>query len=108
MFVKIEGDPATPLVSIEEPDDCTRLHVSADDLDDSVAGSAVARAGLGSPGEPGHLWLDVTALRKRARAATAATDWDDRFDAMIAYARSKGWTDPTGELVAAHISRRGS
>ena len=35
-------------------------------------------------------------------------DWEDRFDLMVAYARREGWLDPSGKLVAAHISRRTS
>lgn len=105
MYVSIAGDPGRPRVSVEEADDCTRLYVDVRGLDESAAGSALREAGLGSSGEPGHLWLDIAALRERARATTAAADWDDRFDAMLAFARSEGWTDETGQHVAAHIVR---
>jgi hypothetical protein len=105
MYVSIAGDPARPLVSVEEADDCTRLHVDVRGLDESTAGSALREARLGRPGQPGQLWLDIAALRERARATTAVAGWDDRFDAMLAFARSEGWTDETGEHVAAHIVR---
>jgi hypothetical protein len=105
MYVSVAVDPARPRVSLEEADDCTRLYVDVRALDESAAGSALREAGLGSPGEAGHLWLDIAALRERARATTAAADWDDRFDAMLAFARDKGWMDETGKLVAAHIVR---
>ena len=93
---------------IESADDCTRLHVTAATLDDAAAGAALQSAGLGRQGEPAHVWLAVDALRTTARAAASIPDWDNRFDAMIAFARSRGWLDASGEHVAAHIERSGS
>ena len=88
-----------------EPDDCARLHGTADGMDDDEAGAALARAGLGHAGEAAHVWLLIDALRTAARTDASIPDWDDRFDAMIGFARSKHWLDPAGRYVAAHIER---
>lgn len=99
MFVRIAGDPAR--ADIEEPDDCTRLHVVADGVDDATAGAVLRSCGMGAPGEPGHVWLEVAALR----AAGTGADRAQRFAAMLSYATSMGWLDDTGERLAAHIER---
>ena len=93
---------------VVDADDCARLHVTADDLDDDEAGNALRRAELGRAGEAAHVWLAIDALRAAARADASNLDWDKRFDAMIAFARSKGWLDASGEFVAAHIERSAS
>jgi hypothetical protein len=105
MHVRIASGPDEPQVSLEEADDCTRLHVVADGLDDAGAGAVLRRDGLGRAGDPGHAWLEISTLRARARASVGAGDWDDRFEVMVSYARGKGWLDETGEFVAAHIER---
>jgi hypothetical protein len=63
---------------------------------------AEALAGLGTvDGE--HAWLDPGAVK--ALAGEVGERWHADFDAMIAYATSKGWTDDGGR-VRAHIERR--
>lgn len=54
-----------------------------------------------------HVRLDVDALR-RAAGEGRGDDWAVRFGEMIAYARSKGWTDDDGKVVRAHIDRPGA
>lgn len=102
MYVKVAGSPADPTVTVEEGDDCTRLHVAAVEFDEATTGAMLNRSGLGRPGAPGHMWLDIAVLR--ARSHTGAPDWPERFDAMIAYAEREGWLDPSGKLVAAHVA----
>lgn len=101
MIVTITSDGSL----VEDADDCTRLHISADGLDDAAVGAALLTASLGRPGEPDHAWIAVDKLRAVARVASRTPGWDARFDAMIAYARSKGWLDASGEHVAAHVER---
>jgi hypothetical protein len=106
MFVAIAGDMSAARVSVDDADDCTRLHVTVDGLDDAAAGDVLRQHRPGRPGAPGQVWLDLRALRERAREIPKATDWEHRFDLMVAYARREGWLDPSGKLVSAHISRR--
>jgi hypothetical protein len=76
----------TGTVSIDEPDDCRRLHVATapppSDIDEVLRAS-----GMGKLSETGEALLDETELRWRARAA--ATDWDDNWAAMIDYTTAK-------------------
>ena len=90
---------------VAEADDCARLQVEAPGLDDGAAGAALAMHGMGRVGAPGHLWLHVQALRRAAPATVDATDWENRFEAMLGYAVERGWLDESGEYVAAHIER---
>jgi hypothetical protein len=90
---------------VVDADDCARLHVTANGLDDDEAGAALQQANLGRAGEAGHVWLAVDALRTLARVGASITDWDKRFNAMITFARSRGWLDASGDHVAAHIER---
>lgn len=87
---------------VAEPDDCTRLHVAtslpADAVDEALRGS-----GAGRLAPEGDALLDVETLRRRARAAADAPDWDDRWTTMIDYARSKGWVTADDAAVRAHV-----
>ncbi len=60
--------------------------------------------GLGHYEGEGALWVQQAWLRNQAsRHADAA--WMEGFDAMVGYARGKGWVDaPTG-AIRAHIER---
>jgi hypothetical protein len=85
-------------VELEEPDDCSRFHVVGRDVGpDEVAG---ALSGFGEV-EGEHAWIEQETVRTLAEGRVA-DDWDDRFDAMLEYASSKGWVDEEGR-VQAHI-----
>jgi hypothetical protein len=105
MYVKIADTQTEYLVSVEEADDCTRLHVEAGGLTDDEVWRALQRSALGHSAEPGQAWLEIYELRVRARERTEKPGWEADFDAMVSYAGGKGWLDETGELVAAHIAR---
>jgi hypothetical protein len=51
-----------------------------------------------------HVWLAVAELKSRAAATvTDPATWGAGFDAMIAYAGSKGWLNDAGDAVRAHV-----
>ena len=74
-----------------------RVSESADD-------ESLSRA-LGSLGQlasSDHAWIDIAALR----AASGCADdpgWSTQFAAMVAYATTKGWVDPSGRQLRAHL-----
>lgn len=39
----------------------------------------------------------------RSETAGQAAEWVERFDAMVRFARSKGWTDPDGTAIQGHV-----
>jgi hypothetical protein len=41
----------------------------------------------------------------RKRTACRSQQWHGDFDRMLAYASSRGWIDPAGDAVIAHIER---
>lgn len=51
------------------------------------------------PADDEHVWVAVDALRDAATGQAEA----GAFDAMIAYAASKGWVDEQGTHVRAHV-----
>jgi hypothetical protein len=67
----------------------------------------VSDARLGDLCTPGadadHVWLSVERLRSAALALSDDAQFGDHFDAMIAYAASKGWLDDDGRRVRAHV-----
>lgn len=102
MYVKVAGPLERPNVTVEEGDDCTRLHVVVEELDEVLVGAVLTRAALGRQGKRGHVLLDIAALRSRARSG--APDWATRFDVMIEHANKHGWVNADEKLVVAHIA----
>jgi hypothetical protein len=98
MFVLV----TTAGVTLEEPDDLGRFHVALDpgvaDLD-----AALRVAGWGQAQGDGDASISVEALRTAAAAAPVEPGWDARFDAMVDYARSKGWLSADGRAIQAHV-----
>jgi hypothetical protein len=101
MMVDLTHSPA----EVREPDDLKRLHVLAPaglDVD-----GALRASGLGSQGLDGRVLLDVAALRGAAEALAADPGWAAGWDAMVAYAGSKGWLAADGAALVAHVERTG-
>jgi hypothetical protein len=107
MFVLVSADSGSR-ATVEDTGNLKQLHVEFRGVSDHTGAEAVAASGLGRA-DADHAWLDVSALRaagdESARAAGGDAGWATQFDAMIAYAASKGWTDPDGTRVRAHIVR---
>jgi hypothetical protein len=53
--------------------------------------AARALAGVGDWVDDGHVAVSPDAVRGLAGDAAAAAEWEEGFDAMLAYAKSKGW-----------------
>lgn len=114
MFVKVDLAPMPPVVTLEEPDDTKRFHVEVVGGDDlglvfgALVDAAAGRIELESDG-PGvqpdtkpDAWITVDALRRMAKGVVGP-DWDEQFDAMLDFARTKGWLDPGGNALRAHV-----
>ncbi|MCT2581603.1 hypothetical protein [Actinophytocola gossypii] len=93
MYVRVNAGTA----SVEDVRNLRQLHVELAGIDDRAAAEALAGAGLGEL-DGDHAWLRIAALRAAGEDA-----WRAEFDAMIEYARTKGWVD--GERVRAHVVR---
>lgn len=102
MYVQVDLRTQPPVVTLEEPDDCTRFHLQVLGGTDlaRVFGALVDAAAGRLEGD--HAYVTIDALRRLASERVAA-DWPERFEGMLADARRKGWIDETGNLVQAHI-----
>jgi hypothetical protein len=100
MYVLVSADSGVR-ATVKDTHNLKQLHVEFRDVPDEAGAQALSRAGLGSVDRE-HAWLDVSALRA---AGDGGADWGGEFDAMLAYAASKGWTDPDQSRVRAHIVR---
>jgi flavin reductase (DIM6/NTAB) family NADH-FMN oxidoreductase RutF len=90
-------------VEVVDADDCTALSVTADLPSHAAAADVLIDAGLATSREDGAVWLDVDELRRLA-APGGSGGWNERYTAMIEYARGEGWLDEDGHAVRAHIA----
>ena len=87
-------------VRVDEHTVFTGFHVEAP-VGFSTAELA-ATMGEGTRPDGGHLWIAEAAVRHWLAGRTD-DDWDEGFSGMVAYARSKGWTDKAGTHLRAHL-----
>lgn len=104
MILRIGPPAGAPAVRLEEPGELDRFHVESGFASPDPLAEAVRRAGLGVLTADGHLLVPAGLLRELAGAERRPDDagWDVRFDAMLARARTAGWTDGAGR-VRAHV-----
>lgn len=101
MLVDVTSEPA----EVREVDDLKRLHVLAPEGLD--VDRALRASGLGSQDPDGRVLLDIRALRAAALALASGPRWPEGWDAMVAYAASKGWLADDGSALVAHVERTG-
>ena len=96
MIVLLSPDVPPALTDVDRLD---QLHAeSPGPLDDMMDGSLCR---FDPDGE--HVWLDISVARAAGAEVSDDDGWADRYDTMIAYATSKGWTDAVGTHVRAHV-----
>jgi hypothetical protein len=93
VIIRIDGDGS---VCLREATDLRRFSISMPATESACA----ALAELGRVDGPGHAW--VAPERVRGLAGDVPPSWIEEFEATIAYAAGKGWTDASGAL-RAHI-----
>jgi len=107
MYVQVDLAPTPPVVTLEEPDDVQRFHVSVVGGDraapDSLAMvyAALVDAAAGRL-EGDDAWIAVDAVRRMAHGRVGP-GWDADLDGMLGYARTKGWLDENGYAIRAHV-----
>ena len=102
MFVRVDVGPERPVLTLEQPDDCTKFHLTVMGGQDlaRVFGALVNAAAGRLEGD--HAYVTIDALRRLA-AGRVGADWDERFDAMLGYAQKMGWIDDTANTIRAHV-----
>jgi len=102
MIVHVHEDST---ITLAEPDVFTAFSIRAPALAPEAVLAAFgddARAGEDASADAGHVWLAIERLHALG-ATHGAADWRKGCDAMIEYARSKGWVDASGRFVRAHL-----
>lgn len=96
--VELADDPVVRLI---EAGDCERFLVAAPSgLDESP--DPLRAAGVGYLSE-GFAWIRPEAVMDLASGLDLNHDWRDRFEAMVLYAKTKGWWDDASGSIRAHI-----
>lgn len=101
MYVHVDMAATPPAVELRERNNFRELSIRVTGEADADQLSA-ALAGDGRLDDDAHAYLEVAALRALAGDSARNEDWQNSFDGMIGYARSKGWVDQGG-AVRAHI-----
>ncbi len=96
-------DLRTGRMGLAEVDDFNRFHIEAEGDRRDVLRVLGAEARLG---RTHHLWWSIEAVRRLAPEDREPV-WDERFDAMMAWAATQGWIDEAGTHVQVHIERPG-
>jgi len=112
--VDLSTDPGT--LGVAEAADLERFHVRVSGAVDRPDRSRELDAALRSasagwmvpPGgiegaAPGGGDVMIATTWICSERAGQATEWVERFEAMVSYARSKGWTDPNGMAIQGHV-----
>ena len=110
MVISVDLGAEPPAVVLVDLEDCQRFQVkvaggTAGGTDGARLARALATSGMGRLDDDGaHAWIFLEAVR-RAAAGRVADSWPAAFEAMVAYASSKGWLSPGGEEIRAHVER---
>ena len=104
MIVEVVGGAEErPEARVVDVDNLTRLHLALGEVTDEEASEVLERAGLGRIEDADIAFLYVAALRATAEKQGTAPDWAQRWDAMVAQAREKGWLSEDGASVQVHV-----
>jgi hypothetical protein len=99
----IGGAEERPEARVVGVDDLTSLHLALGEVTDEEASEALERSGLGRLQDADSAVLDAAALRAAAEPRATAADWSQRWDAMVASARSRGWVSEDGATIRVHV-----
>lgn len=87
-------------VELRDPTDCKGFHVETADV--TSLGDALGAAGAGRMDGDDAL-VAVEWVKAAADEAGVGAGWLDDFEAMLGYARSKGWLTDDGAHIRAHV-----
>jgi hypothetical protein len=102
MYIKIDLHAEPPTVALADRHDCGRFHLQARGAPDTAGlGTALASTGTGTVADAGDALVRVDAVRRLAGVTDA--HWERDFEAMLDYARAKGWLTDDGTSIRAHV-----
>ena len=101
MYLLVTATEEVPTISLVEPDDCRRFHVTIRGLTQDAAEQALADQGIGQFSDSTTAWIKIAAIRRLAQGCVQP-DWPQRFSDMLQYAGRKGWLSEDGQSVSGH------
>lgn len=101
MIVAVSGGEGGVTATVEDAQNLKQLRAEFRGVDDAEAAEALRTSGLGTI-DGDHVWLEADALRA---AGDASSGWTADFYGMLAYAKTRGWTDDDSTRIRAHIVR---
>jgi hypothetical protein len=104
MIVEVNLEVEPPTVTLLEPDDCARFHVSAIGRRDAAELGAALRTSGAGDGAGEEVVVNVDAVRRLA--GRSEPGWDSDFSAMLDVARTRGWLSKEGSAIRAHVEWR--
>ena len=105
MYVEVDLRQEPAATALREPEDFKAFKLTAIGVDER---GALHRAlgPLGSVDDDGaHAWLKLDGVRALAGEVATSASWLQSFDAMVAYAASKGWLSADLKAIRAHVER---
>jgi hypothetical protein len=102
VWLNVEGGKAE--TRLDDPDafDGLKVQVRGATSDAEIAAALGALGVLDANGE--DVYLDREELARLAGPKATDEAWRSQFDAMVAYASTKGWVDQEGRIQA-HVER---
>lgn len=101
MYILLSSLKSQPIISLEEPDDCTHFHIAIHGLSEDDARRVLESKGVGWLNNSQGAWIRITSLRQLAQGRVQP-DWLERFEGMLSYAERKGWLSDNREAVSGH------
>jgi hypothetical protein len=96
VIVRVEGGG----VDLVDAEDTKGFHVEV--VGGADVAAALQEAGAGTLAPDGeHAHVDIGWVRQNATAV--GPDWNQQFDAMLDYARTKGWIEEGTSSIVAHL-----
>ena len=100
MFIQVFAERRQ--AEVHEVDELRSFSVAvAGEVNDVELGAALEPLGRL---ESDHAWISIERLRAACHR-TGDDQWSADFDAMVAYAGSRGWVDQSGTELRAHVDR---
>jgi hypothetical protein len=100
LIVTVELTQAGPVVDLDDVDDFNAFKVLARGLRTQELADAFAP--VGQMADDGDAFIDIEAVKRLAGERSSRSEWLASFDAMVDYARSRGWVSADGRSIRAH------
>jgi hypothetical protein len=92
----VHREPGEPQIRLEDAGEFDSLRIEPADPGHSISAHALAL--LGTPSGEQHVFVEPSTIRALAGTHALDASWSAGFDAMVAYAQSRGWLSAAGEI----------